>query len=56
LRPVLLNYWRWSTPKLTTNLRKQLNGKTRQVNDQTKNAVKDLESMGVTFVDGLDDA
>jgi hypothetical protein len=50
------SYWGWSTPKLTTDLRKQLNDKTRQVNDQIKSAVKDLESMGVIFVDGLDDA
>jgi hypothetical protein len=49
-------YWPFSKPKLTTDLRKQLNDKTRQINDQIKSATKDLERMGVIFIDGLDEA
>ncbi|KAF1836712.1 hypothetical protein BDW02DRAFT_628580 [Decorospora gaudefroyi] len=50
-------WWPWmTTPKLTRELRKKLNDKTRQVNDVVKKAVKDLESMGVIFVDGLEEA
>lgn len=50
------NYWGWSTPKLDTNLRKQLNSMTKQVNEQMKLAIGDLSSMGVIFVEGLEEA
>ncbi|KAM4066417.1 GDSL-like lipase/Acylhydrolase family protein [Hirsutella rhossiliensis] len=50
------NYWSWSEPKLTTQLRRQLNGLTTKVNELIKAAAKELEPMGVIFVDGLEDA
>ncbi|OCK98794.1 uncharacterized protein K441DRAFT_654161 [Cenococcum geophilum 1.58] len=49
------NYWGWNTPKLTTDLRKQLNGLTRSVNAELKAAAQDLERMGVILIEGLDD-
>jgi len=52
------NYWSWfnSEPKLKTELRKQLNDLTKSVNGEIKKAAGDLASMGVIFVEGLDDA
>ncbi len=49
------NYWGWSTPKLTTALRKRFNDLTSGVNNAVKKAAQDLGSMGVIFVDGLED-
>ena len=49
------SYWHWSTPKLTTDLRKKLNDLTTQVNKAVKSAAEDLKSMGIIFVDGLED-
>ena len=48
------NYWSWSTPKLTTDLRAQLNGLTLRVNEVIKNAAQDLQEMGVIYIDGLE--
>lgn len=48
-------YWWGNEPKLTTQLRKQLNDLTRQVNAEIKAAAADLERMGVIFVDGLEE-
>ncbi|KAF2813236.1 uncharacterized protein BDZ99DRAFT_517511 [Mytilinidion resinicola] len=48
-------YWWWmTTPKLTTDLRKQLNGFTRAVNAVIKAAAQDLERMGVIFIEDMD--
>lgn len=51
-------YWPWFTdqPLLTQTLRQQLNDKTRQVNALIKAAAKDLERMGVIYVEDLQDA
>ncbi len=49
------NYWGWSTPKLTTDLRKQLNALTRSFNAELKKAAKDLKPMGVILIEGLED-
>ncbi len=49
------NYWAWSTLKLTTDLRKRLNDLTTQVSKAVKGAAEDLKSMGIIFVDGLED-
>lgn len=48
------NYWGWSTPNLTTDLRAQLNGLTLRVNEVVKNAAQDLRGMGVIYIDGLE--
>lgn len=48
------SYWGWSTPKLTTDLRAQLNGLTLRVNEVIKNAAQDLQGMGVIYIDGLE--
>ncbi|KAL9106463.1 MAG: hypothetical protein Q9227_008494 [Pyrenula ochraceoflavens] len=50
------NYWGWSTPKLTTDLRKQLNDLTVAVNGELKKAADDLKSMGVILIDDLEDS
>ncbi|KAI0114007.1 SGNH hydrolase [Nemania sp. FL0031] len=50
-------YWWWmSNPKLTTQLRQQLNSLTTQVNAIVKAVAQDLERMGVIFVEGLEEA
>lgn len=49
------NFWGWSTPKLTTDLRKQLNDLTRSVNAELKAAAEDLKRMGVILIEGLED-
>jgi hypothetical protein len=50
------NDWGWSTPKLTTTLRQQLNALATAVNGEIRKAANDLAGMGVFFVDGLEDA
>lgn len=49
-------YWGWySTPKLDKPLRERLNDLTLKVNKVIKDAAKDLERMGVIFIEGLQD-
>ncbi|KAF2804127.1 uncharacterized protein BDZ99DRAFT_502918 [Mytilinidion resinicola] len=48
-------YWWWmSNPKLTRDLRKQLNGFVRAVNAVIKAAAQDLERIGVIFIEDMD--
>ncbi len=47
--------WWWDKQKFTIDIRKQLNALTRSVNEQLRLAAKDLEGMGVIFIDSLDD-
>nr|OQO27418.1 hypothetical protein B0A51_07869 [Rachicladosporium sp. CCFEE 5018] len=51
---VSFGYWPWRKPKLTAELRQQLNALTVAVNGAIARAAEDLVSMGVIFVDGLD--
>ncbi|GFF45912.1 zinc-regulated transporter 1 [Aspergillus udagawae] len=50
-------YWSWTEqPRLTQALRKEQNDKSRKVNEVIKAAARDLETMGVMHVEGLQDA